>query len=100
MNADVLPICPISYPDEAVSSWIERIGMRYGFGNDRAIAAVVPSLASAAWGADADLDADAEFQSAPARWTGHPLQNVPARFDATNLDILWRPARLAHFPAS
>lgn len=94
-----LPIAPVPYPDELMSSWIERIGIFYGIDYYAAMADLLPHAGPAAWVRRDDVDADRVTHDELCAWVGLNQNQVPAVLDPHDPNTLDPIARLTYCPA-
>ena len=99
MTRSTLPFTPAPFPDEMLSSWIERIGIFYDVGYAGALAVLAPDITSCAWGQTDDFDADAELHRAASEWSGRSVNRIPALLDSQHPDTLDINAREGYCPA-
>ena len=99
MRLATLPFTPAPYPDELLSSWIERIGLFYDVGYAGALAVLAPDITAGVWGRTDDFDADPELHRAASEWSGRPASQIPCTLDRYDPDTLDITARVAYCPA-
>jgi TniQ len=97
VNARPLPFSPAPFPDEVLSSWIERIGIFYGFQYENALALLGAAMLLPP-DRKVDVDTDPGMRKRVAEWAGRDLTSVPTTLNADDPGILDETARLTYCP--
>jgi hypothetical protein len=99
MKLPTLPSYPHPAGDEALSSWVERIGIFYGCHFDHWLGPVATQLGTPQSATTTDVDSDPRCRSLFIEWTGLPPAVVPPILKGARRDLLPPLARLAFCPA-
>ena len=99
MKLPTLPAYPQPAHDEALSSWVERIGLFYGCTYDHWLGPVAAQLGAPQSATTTDVDADPRCRDLFIEWTGLAPALVPPILKGARKDLMPPLARLAFCPA-
>lgn len=99
MMSTHLPIVPRAWPDEALSSWVERVAVFYGGDYELGLGAVYARAGRLPLLQHYDVDTDAKAREIVCAWSDRNDAQVPAILDPAADDTLPQPARLTYCPA-
>jgi hypothetical protein len=94
-----LPIVPRAWPDELLSSWVERIWLFYGGTYELGIGAVLSHVSRSPLDQTIDIDSDPTVHDYVRGWTGVGCDYVPKLLSEETDRLLPPAARLAYGPA-
>jgi hypothetical protein len=95
----ILPIVPMVWPDEALSSWVERVTVFYGGDYELGLGAVYARAGRLPVLQHYDVDTDAQARDIVCAWSDTNDTQVPAILDPAAVDTLPQRARLSYCPA-
>ena len=98
MTISTLPASPDPYPDELISSWIERIGLFYGIDYQDTVGILHARGGNPVPDPTTDFDSDPETRDLLCSWTERTPDQVPAILDSLDKSIMGPPARVVYCP--